>query len=93
MRLRSFRTDLAEVAAIKIICLVLGISFITAGVIEAAAFSLVKGVLLMGIGCYVTAASALALHRGAEARRVFVPAGVTAIGALLAVSVAGGVFT
>lgn len=88
----SFRTDLAEVAAVKIICLVLGLSFIAGGVIETASFSLIKGVLLMGVGCYVTAASALALHRGAPARGVFVPAGVTALGALAAVSVAGGVF-
>jgi hypothetical protein len=93
--MRSLFEDEPDLFALKLIALLLGVGFIVGGILKAALAGeagMGPGLTLMALGCYVTAASALGLTQGQAAQKVFAPACIAALSALLVVGAAGGMF-
>ncbi len=90
--MRSAFENTPEVFCVKVLAFVLGVTFITGAVVALATGDVIRGAVLFVFGCYITAASALGLIRGADADRVFAPAGFGAFAGLIALAAAGGVF-
>jgi hypothetical protein len=91
--MRSLQEDPGDILAVKLVCLVLGVGLMVGGVVSGASEGLAKGLLLIGLGCYLTAASAIGLRDGEDGWSVFAPAGATALMALVTLSIASGVLS
>jgi hypothetical protein len=90
--MRSAFENTPEVFCVKVLAFVLGVAFIMGAMVALVSGDAFRGAVLFLFGCYITAASALGLIRGADADRVFAPAGVGAFAGLFALAAAGGVF-
>jgi hypothetical protein len=90
--MRSPFENTPEVFCVKVLAFILGVAFILGAIAVIVTGRIGSGAALFAFGCYITAASALGLIRGADADRVFAPAGVGAFAGLIALAAAGGVF-
>lgn len=91
--MRALQEDPGDILAVKLVCLALGVGLMIGGVASGVAEGLAKGLLLIGLGAYLTAASAVGLRDGEDGWSVFAPAGATALGALVTLSIASGVLS
>lgn len=98
--MKSFGEDAPDVAALKLITLLLGLCFTMGGVVAAVLApagqsfgKLIGPFAMLALGCYVTAASLVGLRQGPIAVRVFAPAAVAAFGGLLTLALASGTLT
>jgi hypothetical protein len=88
--MRALQEDPGDILAVKLVCLVLGVGLMLGGVLGAPSEGLAKGLVLIALGAYLTAASAVGLRDGEDGWNVFAPAGATALMALAGLSISSG---
>jgi hypothetical protein len=91
--MRSLREDPGDILAVKLVCLTLGVGLMLGGVLGAPTEGLLKGALLIGLGAYLTAASAIGLRDGEDGWKVFAPAGAVSLMAIVTLSISSGVLS
>lgn len=88
--MKAFHEDDGDVLALKIVTVVLGFAFMLGGIGLIVTGGWELGLAMMLIGCYVAAASLVALRDGEEAWGVYAPAAASALMAVVGLSLATG---
>jgi hypothetical protein len=88
--MKAFHEDEGDVLALKIVTVVLGFAFVLGGIGLVVTGDWQLGAPMMLIGCYVAAASLVALRDGEAAWDIFAPAAASALMAIVGLSLASG---
>jgi hypothetical protein len=86
--MRAFHEDGPEMIAGNMLTLTLGAAFILGGIGATVTGAIPFGLSMMLIGCYIAAASLVALRDGPDALNVFAPAAVSAVVAIMGLALA-----
>ncbi len=91
--MKAFFEDPGEVLGLKIVTVVLGSAFIVGGIGLMVTGGWRIGAPLMVLGCYVAAASLVALRDGPNAWNMYAPAAASALVAIAGMAFASGTVT